>query len=151
MKLPQSRLPCRAHNHFSPAIVLWQYFVAPTRPLYPARRQSSTAPESAHNSSPPQDATTHAQDAVVNHAVESPISRKTSSSRKTSHRISAADTTPVAVDPQAWRGRATAAQRSSDDYEGVAVQPVRGTYFVRDGAQPWALEEQERALPFLDR
>lgn len=160
MQATGNRLVCHAHNRFSPALVLWQHFVAPNQPGLPRKRQSSTgaAAGQVHNGDSSFLDSANPQDPIPLQA--STPDQETPSAPETS--MSTSDQAPtityVADRPQdddkfprkTLFFEARAAVRKGEDYTGVVIPPIFDTCDLEPDL-PWLLKPEERTMQGMDR
>jgi non-canonical poly(A) RNA polymerase PAPD5/7 len=158
MKPSRTRLTCRAHNRFSPSIVLWQHFVGPGRPLLSSQRPSSTAAEPTQDGAvnnaqleaqnTPTGPEQHGESSLKIRRLTTargtwhPSKVETSIARNLQHVYATRQSSMNA--PERLLATARAAFAEGRDYDGVVVQPMQHPTSVNERALPWSLAEIER-------
>ncbi|CAO2654164.1 Nn.00g108970.m01.CDS01 [Neocucurbitaria sp. VM-36] len=176
MQPSHPRLICRAHNRFTPSIVLWQHFVLPNRPLLQQPRLSSSATASArdHSSENGQLVTSqkasepeHFEAATAKSGREDvkPVSkvRKLTTVKSTWYPRKGEASITKAVQsqyesrqasltkPEQLLATARAAFENAEEYEGVVVKPMESRESVKENSLPWCLEQGEMTMSGFDR
>jgi non-canonical poly(A) RNA polymerase PAPD5/7 len=164
MKPSRTRLTCRAHNRFSPAIVLWQHFVGPGRPLLSHQRLFSTT-ETTHGganenaqfeeeNAPKEDgehdhSTTKIRRMTTDRGTWHPSKVEASIARNLQYVYATRQSSMNK--PEKLLATARAAYEDGKGYDGVVVQPIQHPTPVRESALPWNLTEEERTVSGIDR
>jgi len=181
MKPSHTRLTCRAHNRFSPSIVLWQHFVGIDRPFLHHHRLSSTATatatEPAQDDASREDGVPSAQDASGLSEVEAEVAheegarpntpklvvKKMKTKKGTWHestvQASIAKNVQNKIDTRTTSltasekllATARAAFDSAQDYAGVVVQPMVSPIPCRESSLPWCLRKEAITMAGVDR
>jgi non-canonical poly(A) RNA polymerase PAPD5/7 len=177
MKPSRTRLTCRAHNRFSPSIVLWQHFVGLDRPCLAQQRPSSTAAKVAQStrnndygllnsrdaSGLTQTKAHSAQEEHEPHEKSKVTVRKTLATKGTWHatKVEASTIKNVQKQYDARKASVTASEQllataraafeAAEDYTGVVVQPIMHPTPIKDSSLPWCLPKEERTMPGIDR
>ena len=135
---PCARHTCRAHNRFSPSIVLWQHFVVSCHPLRQQRLSSSTLPEPT--SSPQNDPA----DSPPSQSSPTPDSHTNEERTTVSVRIVKAPTPPRVKSSLKENAKKRSfflppnrTRTNVQDYEGVVVLPEGNSRDTPLGELPW--------------
>lgn len=178
MKPPHTRLTCRAHNRFSPSLVLWQHFIGTDRPFLPHHQPfSSTVAESTHDGADSANAVPIAPETggLVQPEVELKQGkdvqsktpklsiRKMTTTKGIWHpkkaEASGAKTVQKLYDdrkaslkePEKLLATTRKAFAESRDYVGVVVQPMVSPIPCRENSLPWCLPKEEMTISGMDR
>jgi non-canonical poly(A) RNA polymerase PAPD5/7 len=180
MKPSHTRLTCRAHNRFSPSIVLWQHFVSPDRPCLAQLRLSSTTSGATKDGPNEQDGISHPQESnePTQREAENPHKENVQSNpprlrlrkpRATKgsdkwhdNKVDASVAKNLRTRYNAQKAEmsasgqllatARAAFKTGEDYTGVVVRPI-----ITPGSPnippnlPWSLPQDERHMGGIDR
>jgi len=174
MKPSHTRLTCRAHNRFSPSLVLWQHFIGTNRPFLHHHRLASTASEGTQDGSlqissaadaPSQlgadDTQQHSpQGQMMPLRIRKTKGRKVASTwhdtkvKASIHKNLQADhaaSMETQTEPDRLLALARAAFDDAQDYAGVVVQPIQTIAGYTEKNLPWNLQANERTMPGIDR
>ncbi|KAF2819757.1 hypothetical protein CC86DRAFT_334778 [Ophiobolus disseminans] len=166
MKPPRTRLTCRAHNRFSPSLVLWQHFIGTDRPFLHRQRFSSTTAESTQDGPDSglskSDAKLGQEDNVQSETPKLRI-RKQTTRKGEWHPAKAGASAAKNVRKQYDQNVASltaadkllAAARASfeceTDYEGVVVEPMVSPIPCMESDLPWCLPKEKMTMSGMDR
>ncbi|KAF1848555.1 uncharacterized protein K460DRAFT_375402 [Cucurbitaria berberidis CBS 394.84] len=180
MQSSRTRLICRAHNRFTPSIVLWQHFVAPNPPILNNQQRLSSSATGTTGASQgratdngltldPHETSSLQQFESEIAASEditlrpAPTIRKTPTARghwfETKVEASIAKNVRTKYDSrqaslnasEELLASARAAFELSSDYEGIVVQPMASRKAIKESSLPWCLKDEERTMSGIDR
>ncbi|KAJ4303397.1 hypothetical protein N0V90_002290 [Kalmusia sp. IMI 367209] len=153
MKLPRARPICRAPNHFSPSVALYQHFVAPYNGLDQQRFASSVhaPPETSHFLSYEGDPSPPASEAPLDEPQSARLQlnarkhenvskfRSQKSNSIQGHLQREANKTTRAVAELLLKSRVAFARR--EEYKGVVVEPIQATHRIPEEKWPWCVQD----------